>query len=901
MRRVLLAICVLALQGAPAAQTVPGRTQPADGLVRLLEDIKGALQRGSIDDLRALASPAMPAEDLDRLSRMIAAGPASDAIVHERDRRAARDGYEVLADVLISRGKLGRIATWIIGGRPRGPTADRYELTSLTEVAALDNLLRLGLDNTKQFTVKDLNLELTDFTLKMPAGVAFVAESANGVTAVVIRGRGDVQFTPSEPAEQGQLRVFNGRPSLATEIDSAFLRLNPAQYADLVSDKSMIPGRVDQNEFKRADEIFADIAPRTYNLDLRELTPDRWSLEPTYGNLLVEFRSTRHGWLTYVNSPNDPDDISLFDRTRNRNISIYASPEKLKARGRFYTEDADVAYDIERITLDLTFDPTRAWVSGRASLNIKIRASAASTLTFRLAQQLTVESVSSPQFGYLLALRVSGQNNLLVSLPKVVERGTTLALEVTYRGRLEPQSIDREAIMPQAQQTRPQEPVDAPLLAPEPRYLYSNRVFWYPQAPVTDYATASMRLTVPAEFQVVASGSLVSNSIATPNTEAGRGAVPVPRSMRTVEYTANRPARYLSCIISRFVPVGRTKVDIPVAPPVAGVKGGPNDSTTAVNVEVISTPRVVGKNRALPARLSEMLRFYAKTIGDAPYPDFTVATLDDNLPGGHSPPFFAIWHQPLPTTPYSWSNDPVNFEPIFRDFFIAHETAHQWWGQAVGWKNYHEQWLSEGLAQYFAVLFAGSDRGPDVARTLLVQMRASAEDVMSQGPIALGYRLGHVQNEGRIFRAIVYNKSAIVLHMLRRLMGDEAFFKGIRQFYSDWRFSKAGTDDFRAIMETQTPLKLGRFFDRWILGSTIPRIRVTPRIEGDGKSATVRIEQIGDVFDFPLTMVVQYADNTSEEITVPVTEANAEHKIALKSPARRVFARDELTFVEIVR
>ena len=55
------------------------------------------------------------------------------------------------------------------------------------------------------------------------------------------------------------------------------------------------------------------------------------------------------------------------------------------------------------------------------------------------------------------------------------------------------------------------------------------------------------------------------------------------------------------------------------------------------------------------------------------------------------------------------------------------------------------------------------------------------------------------------------------------------------------------------------------------------------------------------MFDFPLTVVVQYADNTSEEITVPVTEATVDHKISLKSPARRIFARDPLTFVEIVR
>jgi len=269
-----------------------------------------------------------------------------------------------------------------------------------------------------------------------------------------------------------------------------------------------------------------------------------------------------------------------------------------------------------------------------------------------------------------------------------------------------------------------------------------------------------------------------------------------------------------------------------------------------------------------------------------------VATLDDNLPGGHSPPFFAIWHQPLPTTPYSWSNDPVNFEPIFRDFFIAHETAHQWWGQAVGWKNYHEQWLSEGLAQYFAVLFAGSDRGPDVARTLLVQMRASAEDVMSQGPIALGYRLGHVQNEGRIFRAIVYNKSAIVLHMLRRLVGDDAFFFGLRRFYAEWRFKKAGTDDFRSAMEAATGRDLGPFFEAWIFGVAIPRVAFSYR-SPDANTLVVKFEHRGEVMPVPITVTLTYASGETESVVVPVTSAVVERKIPVKGTLRRVDANED--------
>ena len=70
-----------------------------------------------------------------------------------------------------------------------------------------------------------------------------------------------------------------------------------------------------------------------------------------------------------------------------------------------------------------------------------------------------------------------------------------------------------------------------------------------------------------------------------------------------------------------------------------------------------------------------------------------------------------------------------------------------------------------------------------------------------QGPVYLGYRLGHIKSDGRVFRALVYNKGAMVLHMLRRLVGDEAFFAGLRTFYDERRFKKAGTDDFRAAME----------------------------------------------------------------------------------------------------
>jgi aminopeptidase N len=307
---------------------------------------------------------------------------------------------------------------------------------------------------------------------------------------------------------------------------------------------------------------------------------------------------------------------------------------------------------------------------------------------------------------------------------------------------------------------------------------------------------------------------------------------------------------------------------------------------------------MVSRNRQTMARAAEILQFYAKTIGEAPYPNLTIAALDDNLPGGHSPAYFVALHQALPTTPYSWASDPVAFDNQYPPFFLAHEIAHQWWGQAVGWKNYHEQWLSEGLAQYFAVLYAAHDRGPAMLDSLIEEMRKSSESMLGQGPISLGYRIGHIKDDGKVFRSILYNKAAVVLHMLRRFIGDEVFFAGIRRFYSTRRFSKTSTEHFKAAFEVEGAPRLDRFFDQWIRGFSRPRIRLTWSMAEDGKTGVIRVEQAKDAFDFPLDVVLQFADGRSEARVLRITGAQFEEHVTVSSPIRRVTIRDELSYFE---
>jgi predicted metalloprotease with PDZ domain len=318
-----------------------------------------------------------------------------------------------------------------------------------------------------------------------------------------------------------------------------------------------------------------------------------------------------------------------------------------------------------------------------------------------------------------------------------------------------------------------------------------------------------------------------------------------------------------------------------------------------LNLSVEANPRQVQRGREVAERSAEIALFYQSIIGDSPYSSFTVALVESDLPGGHSPGYFAMLNQPLPSSPLVWRNDPAAFGN-YPDFFIAHELAHQWWGQAVGWRNYHEQWLSEGFAQYFAALFAQHQKGDEVFASMLRQLRKWSLDTSEQGPVSLGYRLGHIRGESRVFRALVYNKGAAVLHMLRRMIGDDEFFRGLRRFYRDSRFRKVGTDDLQAAMERESGKPLDRFFQQWIYGATIPRVKVAYRL--DGSEVVLRIEQIGEVFDLPVTVSLQYADRKPVEVLVPVTEQVVERRVPLAGVLRSVeISKDDGMLAEIVK
>jgi Peptidase family M1 domain len=852
---------------APARQARPG------GIDRLVAAIERAVAAGDAEALRALAHADVAPAILNEFVNSLTNPRATQSAVKERDRAPLGSGrVRLLLETLTDRNAEGRVTTWRLDIEP-GSAADAWTIVHVERLSVISGLYRLALDATTEFEVKNLVITAPDLTLSLPAGHAFLSKTRDGPTAVVLLGRGRLEFTPKAEAERGQVRIFSGAEALKADFGVVFLRVPPHEFSARIAAGALTPRPVDPGHLRRASQAFETYLPKSFQLGLDDLSSARWSLTPSSNDFVAEIVTGRFGALTYARANSEPEDISLFNRRTHRNIAVYPSEEKLATRGRFFSEDDRREYDVTRYDVETAFAPDRLWIDGTARLSIHTRASYFSTLTLRLADSLTVRSVTSPQFGRLLHLRVLGQNNVLVGFPATVVSETDLDLVVTYSGRLAPQGFDREAV--EVQQDRVQEdPISIPI---EPQFLYSNRSYWYPQAPVTDYATAKLTITVPGEFDVVASGTPQGGA-------AVLTAAPGARGRKKFVFEAAQPTRYLSCLISRFVSAPPTPLKL-------------RDDTEPLTLSVMANPRQLNKARSLGDKAADILKFYGSLMADAPYESFTLALTESDLPGGHSPSYFVVLKQPLPQSPFNWSNDPVSFHN-YPSFFIAHELAHQWWGQAVGWKNYHEQWLSEGFAQYFAALYAERERGPEQFAAVLRQMRRWAIETSPQGPVYLGYRLGHLKEDGRVFRALVYNKGAMVLHMLRRLMGDESFFAGLRDFYATWRYEKAGTDDFRVAMEKAGGRPLERFFERWIHSAAIPTVRFSSQV--DGGRLRVRFDQPGDIFDIPIAVTISYADGRSEDVIVKLTEATTEIVVPLKGTVRAVEAnKDGGALVEI--
>jgi hypothetical protein len=869
MRWFLVLACVCGWATSASAQT------DSDPVTPLLRQFEQALNKGDKSALTGMFSPDVESSEIEVYIGSLLMPGAVKTTLRLRDRSPLEgappgDGYSLVVEFFIETPGRARILTAGMDMR-RPPNGDlvSWRFVNAEGLTFVEGLYKLRIDQ-RPLNARNLEITADDLVLQLSEGTVFRVECDDGTTGLILLGRGVMTFSPTAAAERGQLRLFSGNDTLSSPFDSAFVRLSPSDYHERVSVSTLTEATADPRLARRAEEVFANHATKSFNVDLQDLSADDWYLLPPIGDFLAEIETRRFDTLTYTLTAEQAEDISVFRRKDRLTLALYPSVGKLAARGRFYSDDALRDYDVLDYNVEASVDPERRTVRGRARLLIRIRSTSVSSLRVRLAETLAVSSVTSVEYGRLLHLRIRSQNTVVINLPRVVLQDSDLTLVVTYAGGVPNQELDTDTIT-----VAPDEQEQAPGFdSREPTLLLSNRSYWYPQNPVPDYATASLRIFVPPGFSCVASGHPLpaTDVVSLRDIVSGHNG-PV------FAFRADQPLRYLAVVVSRLVRVGEGRVDIEN-------QTDPGSGVDSIAVSVSAHSSLRAQSRQVAVDTQAILQFYASLMGDAPYTSAAVALIESDLPGGHSPGYFAVINTPAAFATPNWRGDPASFEN-FPQFFLAHELAHQWWGQAIGWKNYHEQWISEGFAQYFAALYAQRSRGDRVFADMLRQFRRWSLSESDQGPVHLGSRLGLVKRDPRVFRALVYNKGAAVLHMLRRLLGDEVFFRGLRRFYMDRRYQKAGTEDFERAMEAESGRVLDRFFERWIYGSEIPRVRYGTQI-GD-KQVVVRFEQSGDqVFDIPVTVTLTYADGRTTNVVVPVTDIEVERSIPADGAVRRI-------------
>ena len=184
---------------------------------------------------------------------------------------------------------------------------------------------------------------------------------------------------------------------------------------------------------------------------------------------------------------------------------------------------------------------------------------------------------------------------------------------------------------------------------------------------------------------------------------------------------------------------------------------------------------------------------------------------------------------------------------------VVHEVAHQWWGNAVTEGDWDDVWLSEGFATYFTHLFREQFDGRDA---FVKALKDSIPVIIKTQDEHPGATIVHrtLTDMSKVTNRLTYEKGGWTLHMLRGIIGTEAFWAGIRDYYRRYRNRNASTADFRQVMEQASGQQLSWFFDQWLNRAGIPIVAGSWRYDAMAREVDVELSQTqtGDAYRLPI-------------------------------------------------
>jgi hypothetical protein len=658
------------------------------------------------------------------------------------------------------------------------------------------------LEPDRAVSLRNVELEIGIAVMEIERGVLIPTRPIEGRTIeLVFIGQARFRCEASDDVEAGQLELFTGQRSLDAAVEEAVLVLAGEKTVSTLLERPA-PNRLRPELITRAEALLQDWLDKT---DRRSTGVELAIFRSLVGDaafsnyFAVWCRSHEVGDFVYQLDPEDvehltlasfvPLDVQGWERRRlARHIRLQ------QRKGRWLgveVEDlgawdvwlstpwtptpghgfpGNVGFETEHYTLDVTVKRRSLILEGEATLDITAQADGRRIIPLELFRDLQVERITDGEGKQLFFMR-SGRE-LAVLLPGPSVAGEKLTLKVTYGGR-------------------------ALKWVGHGTYDLEDTSNWYPHCGTVDRAAYDVTLRWPAKYELISSGRLVQGG-------------------RKGKYRWERRRLEMRSIAFSFV-LGNFLIE--------RRQCGHVELTMAFDrgTPIRLTPRI--RERALDT-VEKALGFFEKGFGPYPLDHLAIAI----LPRDYSQSYLGF----ITLTDSVVRLDPPRSQAAwdwFRNTTIAHETAHQWWGNLLGWWSYRDQWLSEAMANYSAMIFYRHREGENAAslsdlsagwRESLSRTTVDGRAIESLGPIVLGARLNSsLASNG--YGPIVYRKGAMVLAMLARTIGEERFLTMLRSLIEAAAHRVISTEDFLSAIERMSGEELDGFARQFIYGTGIPQ------------------------------------------------------------------------------
>ncbi len=642
--------------------------------------------------------------------------------------------------------------------------------------------------------------EVNDFVIcrdvarfEMKKGKLFLLSPVNNkIVAAVFVGEGKFSFKPSSKIEQDQLFRFYGKREYNDEIESFVFIFNDNTLQEIQENLVFIDDRdndASNNEIDDCLDYMKDEESSYFDLAiLKSLLDNR------YNELFFAYiELDKEGPLFFKINPYEEEEISLSHEAETS--ILYDIPEII-CQFQQYRDYSTTRYgikenkDLIKITnykINMNLDNDLEF-SAETEIKLNILKPNQNWIYFNLFYDLEVESVFWEKGRKASFFKGEENNTLWIQLDSPITSTEDLSVKILYSGDL----IKRV----------------------EDWFKIRSSSYWYPRYSGRNLlAKYDITVSIPKYLQAVCTGDQISNEII--NDKLVSNWI-TKEPIRNASFNIGYYDEYeLSDIIET------KNIDIP---PIKIFKAKYGHVEIGKHLMAGSDMEVQVGTDILNA-----FTFFQKVYGKVPVKNFYAT----EIPYLHGQAFPGLILLP-------WSTFHNTSESGFDELFRAHEVAHQWWGIAVDFETYHDQWLSEAMAQFSGLWYLQTMLN-DNDKYFLFLNRWKDEIINNRdyfiakaqesGPIWLGYRTSSSKTRGD-YNLIIYKKGAWVLHMLRNMMIDlktmneDGFLNMMKDFYNSFVGKKVSTSDFQEVVENHFGQDMDWFFNQWVYGTQIPHYQV---------------------------------------------------------------------------